>query len=806
MSAGSWIRDVMGRVERLLIADRSFSLAGFTAVALVVGLPGCSEEAAERPSALFLPRPPDFHGLQDLRLNEPLVIEFSEDVGAFSLNADSIRVETRDGRLARGRFVREPQRVTFEPLLAHRTLRDGGLLPDTEYRVIVRGFPHFTGVFTKDYRPLDRSYEFSFRTRADDDVNRLYWDPRLDERATIVSLSIRDEPIAWRQRIPLDRKLSESFLGHGLDFHFNKHLLPVARGEEPLSSKDIQVWVIDEATPRSVSAEVILSHDDDGSILTVRPLDGFQSAIRPFTLAFEFVLDESGESSIRDLSGFPIVPFRDQLGCLLVVTPTTPRGRSRLTLGFLEGEQGQPVLSALDRGRALRTRGESSRVSASGWRLETSGNGVLELLWEPGVPAALTLGEWRPETSIVLNTDEQAFVTASGGIEEVVGGRFDFDRIEIPFGVEVRATGSRPLVLRAREDIVVHGRLDVSGEPGQLGIGDARRGERPFGGLGGPGGGRGGEGGISPLFEIAAPTSGETGYAPGDRRATGGAGGSEGLAGEPAPSGSPRSSWIDGWTERLIDGQRRSVVDSLGAVAALRGGRGGGGGGASRSTSANGGGGGGGGGVAVLIAGGAIRIDGGELRAGGGVGAPGGPEAGGGGGGGAGGLLLSAAGGLTIDGAQVLAQSGTAGGSPGWIQLEDFEGEIAPTRSILEPDPWIFQRPQGQTRQPGRTRQDPSTNVARYTTPVIDLGQDYGRVLKVQLQSQEVGGRCRAFVWTGAEAPEGAPPEGEFRGADRLGTDAIRFLAVRIEFEVDDLTIGDPVQLSVDDIIIDLSR
>ena len=125
---------------------------------------------------------------------------------------------------------------------------------------------------------------------------------------------------------------------------------------------------------------------------------------------------------------------------------------------------------------------------------------------------------------------------------------------------------------------------------------------------------------------------------------------------------------------------------------------------------------------------------------------------------------------------------------------------------MIEPAPWILKRPQGEAWRQGVTRRDPSTNVGKYRTPVIDLGQEYGRIQAVRLLSREIGGRCRTAVWVGREAPEEVPPEGEFRGPDQLGSDRFRYLALRLEFEVDDLEDGEPVRLAVDEIEILLTR
>ncbi|MEQ8763839.1 MAG: hypothetical protein RL885_07925 [Planctomycetota bacterium] len=772
------------------------------AITLIAGACGGSESPRSR--GLELARTPGFDGLQEAWLNEPLVFEFTKEVGAFSINSDSIRIETLDGRPARGQFLREPRRVKFQPVLAVNGLEDGGLLPDTEYRVIIRGFPHFTGVFTKSYEPLNRSYEFRFRTRGVDS-EQLYLDRHLEHRATVTRVSVGEE--SWlTNSIGLRQEASETFFNQGLVFHFNKHLLPVIRGSERIGPSVVSLSVItDDGTTRNELCDVALEHGDDASDLIVTPRNKFRGSYKQLFLLIRFETDERGDALLRDFSGNPVLPFPDGHELSIVASPPSERLESRLRLEFLEMGGEQPVLTELGREQVLRTRTEGFSVVEKGWRLD-NGAGTLELRRKVGVPTGPTLGDWRPESSIVLDTDRHELQTAEG-VVVVTGGQFDFDSVEIPFGVEVRAHGSRPLVLRTVGDFVLQGRIDVSGEPGTLGSVDPRTGARPRGGWGGPGAGRGGEGGVSPLYELALPIEGQPGFAPGDQLASGGSGGAASTAGAFAVDRYPKKSFDAGWTRRLQEGRERSVIDAPLGLAGLRGGSGGGGGGAVEDSPENGGGGGGGGGVVAIVAGGDLIIDGGEIVAGGGAGGMAGPTSGSGGFGSPGVILGWAARELRLDGGQLVARGGPSGQDLGWIQLEDEDGRIVPTSSLIEPEPVILPQRQDVSRIPESLEDGFSQNVAKYYTAVIDLGHTYRRVERVDTRGLQQNGQFSVSVWSGAELPATRPPDSEYLGGlDRATTEPFRYLALRIAFEVSATTERQAVRLALDELTLTLSR
>ena len=101
-------------------------------------------------------------------LNEPLVFDFSHEVDRASVTARSLRIELTDGSPARGEFLVEGKRVTFEPAAVLSVdLRDGGYLPGLAYNVTLLGFPAPDGLRGVGGEPLKRTRSWSIRTVKD---------------------------------------------------------------------------------------------------------------------------------------------------------------------------------------------------------------------------------------------------------------------------------------------------------------------------------------------------------------------------------------------------------------------------------------------------------------------------------------------------------------------------------------------------------------------------------------------------------------------------------------------------------------
>lgn len=162
-----------------------------------------------------------------------------------------------------------------------------------------------------------------------------------------------------------------------------------------------------------------------------------------------------------------------------------------------------------------------------------------------GLGGSGELGDFTPSglfAYVILDTDYQPLPLLDGstpGVLEpmvVTGGKFNFQKIHIPAGVNVSARGSNPLILTATDNVLIEGTIDISGLQG--GRDDAfDSGFIPVpGGLGGPGAGRGGMGqppipsDFQAVTKLQSPPTGEHGYGPSNINQNGGRGGQTGAS------------------------------------------------------------------------------------------------------------------------------------------------------------------------------------------------------------------------------------------------------------------------------------
>jgi hypothetical protein len=315
------------------------------------------------------------------------------------------------------------------------------------------------------------------------------------------------------------------------------------------------------------------------------------------------------------------------------------------------------------------------------------------------------LGGLEPLQSIVLDTDSSA---AENGV-------FHFQRIRIPSGVTVTLRGSRPAVLRSREDVVIEGRIETSGAAGTPAEASVTTASLPqqAGGVGGAGAGAGGDSFTGPAFGMRGESGGDAfgegglgGEGGGETASTsiysfpgGGGGGGHATSGESGLGGGyvsvPSYNGPGGAAGEARGRLPSSLETADGRDFSGTGGGGGGAGGNNHFTTfgyrTSGAGGGGGGGAVLISSAGNIRFAG-VGAATGGVGGTstfannvygGGP-----GGGGAGGTIsLFAAGDLDVGGALFQVNGGDRGsnfvslligfagrGGDGFLRLEDADG------------------------------------------------------------------------------------------------------------------------------------
>jgi hypothetical protein len=243
-----------------------------------------------------------------------------------------------------------------------------------------------------------------------------------------------------------------------------------------------------------------------------------------------------------------------------------------------------------------------------------------------------------PEAKITIDTTDATVSTPSGpisGLAIALVTQTDGETpamvvvandLFVPVGVEVRVTGSRPLILVALADMTIDGTIDASGAAEQTG----------------PGAGLACETGAGTDGAMQLDLNGNPG----------GAGGGGGAYGSDGGSGAYVSIVVD-------DPQRTPGGTAWGipTIAPLFGGCSGGAGGIVEGDAARGGGGGGG---LQLISGGTMTIRG-VVTASGGGGEGADAQYGGGAGGGSGGAILINAMSVTLDGAALTANGGGGG-------------------------------------------------------------------------------------------------------------------------------------------------
>ena len=299
-------------------------------------------------------------------------------------------------------------------------------------------------------------------------------------------------------------------------------------------------------------------------------------------------------------------------------------------------------------------------------------------------PAAFTsLGTLAPSSAITFNTDALTVTGISGtGVAQanesgkVIAAVFTFASVNIPSGVAVTVTGSRPLVICSKADITIGASISVSGKDSNGNAANA--------------GGPGGSGGGAAMAAGATLVAGKGAGGPETAINHGGGGGGYGGAG-----GNGTGSAIGG-----------AIYGDL-PITDLYGGAGGGGARGGSSTGA----GGGGGGAIELSAIGAVNIPGGSILAdGGNVGST--TETGGGGSGGA--IIISAGTTVNINSGTLSAMGGGGNTQPTYFNGGGGGGRVAVYGVCSPPAPTIPGSVNGGTGSTGGSYPNTNGGIGSY--------------------------------------------------------------------------------------------
>ena len=114
-------------------------------------------------------------GVDNTFLNEVLLFNFSSAVDPASVTNASIQIREGPsfGKTVKGDMVVDGATVRFEPQLPSLCdLSDGGLKPNTQYRVQVIGSPESVAIRNLAGQPLAQTSTYEFRTRLDSDPQK----------------------------------------------------------------------------------------------------------------------------------------------------------------------------------------------------------------------------------------------------------------------------------------------------------------------------------------------------------------------------------------------------------------------------------------------------------------------------------------------------------------------------------------------------------------------------------------------------------------------------------------------------------
>ncbi len=644
-------------------------------------------------------------------LNDTIGIDFTNPVDLSTANLNTVVFDVFDlqgnqlaevpsGTFRLGRAPGEPspgRRLLFEPTLpTNNGYTNGGFRPDRRY-VVRLAAAGTSGPTLRDVhgRALAAPFSFDFTTPGGTFAPTLFRNPAPGGPARVgfhVTSSTRDnsDGIAYLNKgaqtpVTITLEFDQALNPQTTNVPTAIELDPTKRGiagrgrvyleyDDPDPLVGASAWI-----PAAVE---LTENNARGAVLQLRPLGVLPNRAEIRVIVEATLEDISGESNI-------ISPAYDRVFARFPTLETT-------------APQFDAILDQFDTAAAV----DPEAVFLEP-RAEVQG-GALRASFD--FEGTATVLDYRPTTSVVLNTDFTQITPVGAPPISVAGGVFQFRNVTIPAGVTVQGTGSNPMVWLVTGDFTVDGVLSVDGGDGESAVAVGAAGFPTAGGRGNCGGGDGGRG--SPTT-TGRSFAGETGYGPGQvvggggggglsstaascGRASGGAGGSfaskgdpwfpvkaagnrfaqvtgdggwgcTGVSGAPSRTLPPGRAGALGFADPLGDndfwgagidlhGHRR--ID--GELAAPRGGAGGGGGGDYGPTTSwqndhRGGGGGGGGGVLIVKVLGRLQIGAsGRVTANGGHGGGGedggGNTRGGGGGGGAGGMVvLMAGGGIRIE-------------------------------------------------------------------------------------------------------------------------------------------------------------
>lgn len=293
-----------------------FALAGrFSGCAallvLLVSLAGCGQDAQDRPPLVLRSVRPLDTG-ERLRLNDDIILEFSDDLDATSVTRDSVTlVDPATGAVAKGRWVTTGSSLRFVPEAALTpSLRDGGFRPGVTYELRLAGFPILGGLRSTHGAGLERSLslEVPIVGLEGDDAGDVFRDTSPGNTRILRLLAEfqgkADNPLPWNEPLlvacngPLDpRSLRASDFEIVRRSNAARPLSPVANQEPPIRIKSIRLQ-------QNIDEDVSATGSGARAILRFVPRSPLLGPNERFTTAFELRLKPSVQGpSMADYSG-----------------------------------------------------------------------------------------------------------------------------------------------------------------------------------------------------------------------------------------------------------------------------------------------------------------------------------------------------------------------------------------------------------------------------------------------------------------------------------------------------------------------
>ncbi len=480
---------------------RPRSIVAVAAVALALGASGCggggSAGGPSTPTGIVLV---DFlqRGQGNVPLNRTLEFVFSDAIDPASVGPDSFQIRQGPafGPQVTGVSVVQGSRVWFEPRLPGRCdLSDGGLQPDTDYRVTVIGHPEHFAVRGLGGAPLAATVTegLTFHTRPDTDPD-LFEDARPGALPTVLSVTPADGSAA----VPVGPS-------NAVEIVFSENLDPctvtpntvtvtqVATGPfAPLTDQtpgDPSTW--GSGTPTVPARTIRCDHEFTQTTLATRLRIVPRFGEWPDNALIVVRLD----NTVTDFGGNPLPSY-----AFAFTTEDRPLQTRALALEF-----GPDV--AADTGNTtaeLDTARSSSRVTGFllvagdgdngpfGNLTSASGPGTANGNVNGGGPCSAAippiandgaLDDFDPPNDVNLSTGatRNTCRNSTDGSAAVV---FEYRSFRIRSGVTVRLTGVNPAIILVRGDLTIEagGRLLARGDGANgapLGTGAAGNGTSP---------------------------------------------------------------------------------------------------------------------------------------------------------------------------------------------------------------------------------------------------------------------------------------------------------------------------------------